>query len=75
MPMIYDTATNLKDGTVMMYGYGDCDITTKHHQLRANMLIHDGHVEATPRADKYTDINKIAPEFQYPENFENCVTY
>lgn len=75
MPLCYDTATTTANGTVVNYGYGDFDMTTTHHQLRANMLIHDGHVEASRRETKFSDVPKLGAEFQYPENYLNYVKY
>ena len=75
MPVCYDTATNTASGTVMSYGYGDFDLTTKHHQLRANMLIHDGHVEPTRMETSFADVPYLGPEFGYPKNCDNTVTY
>ena len=75
MPVCYDTATNTANGTVMLYGYGDFDMTTKHHQLRANMLIHDGHVEPTRMETSFADVPYLGPEFGYPKNHNNTVTY
>ena len=75
MPLCYDTATNTSGGTVFGQGYGDFDMTTTHHQLRANMLIHDGHVEATRREVKFGDVPKLGPEFQYPEKYQQYVKY
>ena len=75
MPVCYDTATATANGTVVNYGYGDFDMTTTHHQFRANMLIHDGHVEASRREVKFSDVPKLGAEFNYPHNYQQYVTY
>lgn len=75
MPVCYDTANAVANGNIVNFGYGDFDMTTTHHQMRANMLIHDGHAEMTPRAVKFGDVNKIGSEFHYPENYSEYVTY
>ena len=76
VPVCYDTEGAV-GGNVYYYGYGDMDMSTKHHDGRTNMLIHDGHVELSRRFDKATvgGIRDLGDDFGFPIYHDKTVTY
>ena len=75
VPVCYDTDDAPNGGQNYNYGYAEWEMSTKHHNLRANMLIQDGHVEQSRTAISFSDAKDLGPEFHLPLNHLQFVKY
>ena len=77
VPVCYDSEQPI-GGTAYYYGYGDMDMSSKHHQGKANVLAHDGHVQSTLAITKnnfnWADL-ELGGAFTPPANYSNYVQY
>ena len=77
VPVCYDSEQP-KEGTAYYYGYGDMNMSSLHHQGKANVLAHDGHVQSTLAITK-NDFNwadlELGGAFTPPANYSNYVEY
>jgi len=72
VPLCYDTDPG-KDTVPYYYGRGDSDMSGKHHDRRANILIHDGHVEQSLRG--FTLLSNALPGLSLFVGYQTLVTY
>ena len=76
--LCYDGKNSGQDN-VYFYGYGAYSMTSLHHEERMNILIHDGHVEQSPRvADNDVSLRTMGAGFDMPAGHDDTskhVTY